>query len=394
MKIFKHLKGFTILMMALLIVFSACQNEDENVSGPSDTLNETNSIDKKNLSKDDFNLDVLAKGLAIVLRDQNNRKILEDELRTSKKVENIIECSEFLEKVKDYTSNGKKSNQTLKKLLKEVLKGKDLKEIERTMKNLDYGLIDIYMPVKEHLKNWKYTDEILVVPVDNEKAEQEKQIKAYDSELNEINLSTEEAPEIPSLVVTFSEKNKQYYREVSNETETQSLSKITSTKNYYLREIRIGHDYDSGWFGGEMEIYLMYKINSDGWVIDSPIINMYGGDGGTINVIGDGASRLIAGMNWSDTFKIEIWEYDGYFNIYDDYVADFTWNKYRLGHTDTIPGQEDQNRPGNDDDFGSWIESSITNVNLCKENGGDIQIVDGEYNGDDYDYLILGLNSY
>ncbi len=381
MKIFKHLKGFTILMMALLIVFSACQNEDENVSGPSDTLNETNSIDKKNLSKDDFNLDVLAKGLAIVLRDQNNRKILEDELRTSKKVENIIECSEFLEKVKDYTSNGKKSNQTLKKLLKEVLKGKDLREIERTISNLEYGLIDIYMPVNEHLQNWKYTDEILVVPVDNEKAEQEKQIKAYDSELNEINLSTENAPEISCLIITFSEKNGHYEKKTSLEPPTNALRKTTTlTPAIVLQEIRIGIDYDSGWWQGQMEIFIRTKRNSGDW-FDSYIINMRHGTDGAINVVGDGDSRWLTWYISGDLIQMKIDEDDDWGSANDDHVADEYWSE--AGEMATW---NDDYEPETDEFENVRDTGNFNNVlgNLVYR-----QLVDGTFGGDDYDYIIL-----
>ena len=209
----------------------------------------------------------LAETISHYLADPSKRITLKARIENSKYVENILEATEFF--------NGKFSNNILT-TGEDIEKGLDLtlkSKFISIRNNLKNGEIDIYFPVKEHRKQFMENPEgnIYVAAVEQNLAQKGEPIIAYDLLGKRVELSHKTAPIVPTLVITYSEKRgnelKPEFQE-NKKTASQQLFALPvdpPEDDYYdisWIAISVQKDYDSGWFGGAMEIYLKYKFRT------------------------------------------------------------------------------------------------------------------------------------
>ncbi|GBD90063.1 hypothetical protein BMS3Abin04_00779 [bacterium BMS3Abin04] len=220
----------------------------------------------------------IAKGLAILFKDESNRKLLETSIKTSDKKEQILEASEFLNKIKTIELKGLKKNISFREAITEVLPQNIKESINNKIKNLKFGLIDIYFPIKEWRSNWKSNNNLQVAAVGWNEQLKKKEVYAYTLDGNESLLPLNVKPNITTLVVYPSEKQGNYKPTKNNIYKMLSKSNsIASTNNesgggsyltYRVNKVRVNKSYD-GWPGSTMEIYIRYryklKYSSGSW---------------------------------------------------------------------------------------------------------------------------------
>lgn len=107
----------------------------------------------------------IALSLAKFLKDDENRKLIKNEFNLSKKKENILEASEFLNSLHDLKLNGKTQNVSILKLLCDFIPDNERETFERTVENLEFGILDIYLPLEKWRKNWNGNSDVLVAAV-------------------------------------------------------------------------------------------------------------------------------------------------------------------------------------------------------------------------------------
>jgi hypothetical protein len=190
----------------------------------------------------------------------------------------------------------------------------------------------------------------------------------------EIILSTKTIPETPILVVTFSEKRGDY--SVNNI--QPKLSKVSTNYNFNIQSIYVKHNYDDGWFLGDMEIYLKVKFKEG-------VNGTYGGwseiDLGQVaaNSAKTFSPNITLVSRQVEEFyvKIEIWEDDGWGSGDDDFVADEYYDDWRLGTQPYGP-------------WGGWL-GAVSEFPYIRQGayGNDISTVDGSLGSTDYDTMCL-----
>ncbi len=314
----------SLIIFSFLISFQSCQNPNEPIR------KEANATSLEKINLDSFPLiKQIAKSLALFSSNMQNRKIIENAIKESNKKEQILEASEFLNK--SLIINSKTT--TLRDNISLFLPKKERNNFQKAIAKLQFGLFDIYFPLEKWRKNWTSKDELLVAAVGYRKDSDKSKITAYDLQGNEVLLSAERVPAIPTLVVYPSEKRGQY-KEILVQTSNFNTKKINSTNsvtnNYSTKtnSIYIKKNYDNFWFGGAMEIYLKIKTR----------IGAYGYYGGWVekglgDVYANQAKYItveIASHSTSDYYmQVEIWEDDGWGSGNDNLVADVTYNEIR-----------------------------------------------------------------
>ncbi len=273
----------------------------------------------------------IAKGLAILFKDESNRKLLETSIKTSDKKEQILEASEFLNEIKTIELKGLKKNISFREAITEVLPQNIKESINNKIKNLKFGLIDIYFPIKEWRSNWKSNNNLQVAAVGWNEQLKKKEVYAYTLDGNESLLPLNVKPNITTLVVYPSEKQGNYKPTKNNIYKMLSKSNsVASTNNesggggyitYRVNRVKVNKDYDSGWFGGSMEIYIRYRYKLkyssgswSGWQHTS-----------TVDVDEDQKTdfyKVLISNNSAYIFNIEMWDWDGWFNGGDDLICD------------------------------------------------------------------------
>ena len=297
----------------------------------------------------------IAKGLAILFKEDSNRKLLEDAIKNSEKVEQILEASEFLNQVNSIEVNGLKKNITFREAISEVLPKNVRLSFNKKIKTLKFGSIDIYFPIKEWRTNWKSGDKLQVASVGWNEQLKDVEIFAFNPNGTESLIPKNIKPAVTTLVVYPSEKrgnykpnNDNYYNVLAKSNSITSTNNETPTYSYKVIKILVNKDYDDGWFGGTMEIYIhyAYKPKYSGSFIwtNAPSNN------NTVNGVKKGVwktfnKNLVANVDEPYIFKIMMYEWDGWFTGADDLVCD-------TGYDDVYDedGHHDLNQPDIYDD--------------------------------------------
>ncbi len=372
------MKTKIIPLSLILFLLTFCTDSVNDPVQSSATLDGTSQQSTAKVGADisDTDLDLLAKSISIWMTDDAARQYVKDQIQSSKKVESILEATEFL----NSSFKAKPVIETLEDIGTEVEK-KHLKEL---IKKLKFGVVDIYLPVKEHRNNLSTQSNICVVPYSSTKEDQST-VLGYEIGGSKVTLQTNEAPQTPVLVVTLSEKNSNYDPMNANKLVSEPTNQTQSlTNNYYdifWKAIYIKKDYES-WLGGDMEIYIRYryKTSSSSWSTwrNCQVLNDI-----EANVRKDANIQLVNNIHSSFSMEFEIWEFDGGLNGGDDFVApnsgDPYWDRHRIGI-----------------DWGTWspwIWASVQTITTYVWREGsqyeDIQLQDGPVNDTDYDVLTL-----
>lgn len=197
---------------------------------------------------------------------------------------------------------------------------------------------------------------------------------AYNLKGEKVNLSTQNLPEIPVLIITFSEKEGNYL----DSPNPMPLQKINSPYVHFFRlnKLYIKHDYE-GWFSGDMEIY--FKIKKKEYTFGDYgswyQINL-GSLSSNQTKIYDPPVNIASSLTDEYYIKIEIWEDDGWGTGDDDFVADEHYNTALIG---------------------SYVANLWYNMGGVSEfrfadmgaYGNDIWAVDGITGSQDYDTITL-----
>jgi hypothetical protein len=276
----------------------------------------------------------VAYSFAKFLADKENRKIIRDDISSSKKIENILEATELLNAVKKIKVDGKINDGPLIDVLETYIPVNEKADFRAKISSLEFGQLDIYLPLEEWRKNWNSEEEILIAAVDYRNSGDENEILAYNSNGDKLYLSAKEPPEIPTLVVYPSEKRGKYFDSensdfgvVNKKNDFSSLNKITTTQfEYRVKTIFTNKNWDDGWFGGWMEIYIKYRSKPryfgtwNSWDETSTVNDVHRGIGKSCNLFLDSYTDPLV-------FNIEMWEWDSFLNGGNDQICNIYYNK-------------------------------------------------------------------
>lgn len=372
------LKSFiSISLFVCLIVFPGCQ--EKITTQPSTELTQNILSNKAQqttkLSKVTYDdLKILSKDLALLLNQEGVREILEKSIKESSNVEQILEVSEFLHRKITLNNNGKAYSTTI---FNELLKIDNDHDFIKALKNIDFGLIDIYFPSKVKRHEWNKNKELLVVPVIPKVIKKMDKVVAFNTKGEVVTVSTKNEPEIPALVVTLSEKRGHYTQDGQN---VQQLRKVSGAYNVGLTHIFIKQDYE-GWLMGDMEIYLKVKTKEGANGTWSPwSSNIYlGAVTSNHDKVFSSPGVSLASFSITDSyFKIEIWEEDDPVGGgADDFVADENYTQWRVGNAQS----------------GFWLNwlGAISQFPYISDTSirRDISTFDGTQGSSDYDSMCI-----
>ena len=286
----------------------------------------------------------IAKGLAILFKEESNRKTLEYCIKTSKKVEQILEASEFLNQVYNIEVKGQKKNITFREAIAEVLQENKKADFNEKIKSLKFGLIDLYFPIKEWRKNWHSNNRLQIASIGWNEQLKDVEVFAFASDGTESLIPKNIKPAITTLVVYPSEKRGNYILGNTEKNYYKSLQKfnsIASTNSegdpepqteFRCKGLYVEKDYDSGWFGGDMEI--MFKVwkrpiggnwSSPFFVYIDPdvVAGENGGEWKTEN------KKIYEYTGTNHEMAFQVLEDDGWLNGWYDYIHDTEWNYLR-----------------------------------------------------------------
>lgn len=333
---FSKIKKILFLFIFLILV-AGCSDSNDILIPDTDNNNKLSKTYQELTAK---KIELLAEGLVMILKNENARRILYEEISNSTKTEKIVEASDFLKKTrKNLKLKNKKDYTNFFQGMSDLF-DKDTKKLyNELLKDLKFGEIDIYFPVKEHLKNWNASENILIAGITSTNEEYLNNFSAFDLDGNEVQLTSAEIPETPVLVIYPSEKGGNYNPNFNaNNSDKISLSPTlpadpppgnpTYTYSVSVKGVLIAQHYDS-WPFGELEVYLKIKTKLDGGVWSA------------WKDIPEGASTEFPGVYWIDadpghwkygtrelfretknfSIMVEIWEQDS-FTDPDDFVAD------------------------------------------------------------------------
>lgn len=321
----------------------------------------------------------IAYSLAKFLQVQGNQEIIRNAFNSSSKIENILEASEFLNSIQIFNKNGKIVEKTFSEVLLDFLPENDKIEFRKGFETLDFGLIDIYLPLEKWRNQWKSYEEVLVAAVDYRNNNDGNDILAFNSKGDKIYLSAKETPKIPTIVVYPSEKRGAYYEIVGDNSISEhtdgaipSLDKTTFTFDYKVYGLLTMTNWES-WWGGSMEIFIKYRhatkfIGTD-W---SPYYNtdlVYNVHPG----YGKYPDLLLASSYEPLIFQIDMYEWDGWFTGADDHICDIYYTK--------VVGSD-----GN--------STCYNTINIYDENGGTEfrTLWDGLSSSSTYDWIQLDID--
>lgn len=373
-----------ILAFAAIIIISFYSCD----SSPTDYQGSKIDEESKALSKISNLRSVIpkfAKAFAEYLNDFEAQKFLENKIKNSDYVENIIEATELFQSQTELIQGNRKMKGSFKNLLLNYGIKKDKEEISAWINSLQFGEIDIYFPVKNHRENWSAGKDLLVAGFVPDKHNEHIPVAAYNIKGKKYLLPQNKAPDIPTLVIYPSEKNKSYKTKsagVNNiryaDTERPVDEPPPTGDNWYnctWTGILVKHDYE-GWLGGAMEIYLKIKYRYSendpwlGWTNFNVQKQITGVDAGHWRR-GQAIEVLRVPQNFEAYY--EVWERDTPNLDPDDFVADQYYNVIKeCGETGTI---------------------YASNLIRCDFNPCvDFFLQDGVYPGSDYDMVELHFN--
>lgn len=315
------------LLFLVLFSFQSCQEVTSPETDETTThLQKKDEVSPKAKEAMTKTLKSIARGLAILLESEDNRIILENSIKSSDKIEKILEASEFLNEMRSINVKGERKHITFREAISQVLPQNENTAFDEKIKSLDFGLIDLYFPIKEWRESWQSNNKLQIASVGwNEKLKKEE-VFAFTSEGDEMKIPTNIKPTIATLVVYPSEKQGNYKQNEDNSQNGLSKSNSNHSTNtwyfdYKVTRVLVNKDYDSGWFGGDMEIFIkhrnkpMYYGSWSGW-----------GETSTVDVEEDVLTNfnktIFTNGNSPFIFNIQMLEWDGWFNGDDDLVCD------------------------------------------------------------------------
>ena len=186
---------FIISLIIALFYFQSCQNttapliNNENAEAL-EKAGEINLIE----------LDMIAKSLAKTLKKNALRKILRSETQKADTREHILDAKTFLEK--NFSYNGKFYN--FKKEMLTIAASNERDILNKALKKLNKGKVDIYFPVDKHFEKWDPNDQKIKVGYVNPFKEFDP-VNVYDIDGNHYLLSSKAPPEEAVLMVNYCE---------------------------------------------------------------------------------------------------------------------------------------------------------------------------------------------
>lgn len=358
---------FILFLFALLTAFVifACSDEGNPILIPSSNNGHTSL--KKSYIPTMEDIEEIAKSLSILMEDENYREFLETEIRSSNLVENIIEASILFDKYENSNVNKLSKNHSCKidilSSIAEHISYDYKEEFINNMKNLKFGMIDIYFPYKSDRINWKADNELIVAPINSCMVKEQKSVKAYKLGGGIIEISTSEKPDLPVLVVTPSEKKGNYSKSsgiddiLFNHSIQPSPTSDTPPIYYYktfIRKFRVDYEYDGGLCGTEMEIYFKIRTRRPGssWGSWSSTGTYNAEPGDVVSIYRQIASLATSESSYTYDYEIEIWEDDDFLCGGDDAVNASAFDNSFLGSDPSYPTFE-----GSSISVFSWLTS-------------------------------------
>ena len=177
--------------MIISIGLQNCQSLTEPISKNRNITN----LEKSNQA-DSRLIKNIAYSLALFFNNKENRKMLKNEINNSNKVEHIFEASEFLNKKRIINSKVT----SLRTKLASFLQESNRASFNESIKNLKFGLFDIYFPLEKWRKNWTSKDNLLVAAIGYRKNDNKNSILAYDIKGNDVMLYFPQKGRLKSLL--------------------------------------------------------------------------------------------------------------------------------------------------------------------------------------------------
>lgn len=309
-------------------------------------------------TKIDRDLDQSARLVAELLSDSDARAYVRDQLLLSDKRENIVEYDALVEGM---AREKKFSN-------KHARLDKESRNHDATKKNLSYVLakkfragFDIYFPVKEHLEIWDGSENLYVACVPFMDEKEVTEIVAYSvRDGSRISLDPNITPDVPVLVVSVEEHvNHDKHAMIESITlddhehslehnlahgsylRAASTDKCADADNlcyFGAAHFRVNQWMESAvekWFGGNMEIYVLYAQATSAGSAYTNRINLTkvdkDGKWYVYNNTPSGIGTYFAYRNdYSDITRWEFWEEDTGTEVNVDVKVPFTWNGAKI----------------------------------------------------------------
>ena len=288
-------------------------------------------LTKEEAAKD---IRLIAKGLAMILRDEQNRRILETEQKAANTVEDKIDVIKFIRDSRTMLIAGEKRTTSFEAMFASVLSEQERIDLAMSLEKLPPGYFDVYFPVRSHRISWSAGQADLLVAAVEPGYDETMigAIEAYDIRGGKHLLNKKTPPETPTLVVAPNELRGQYPKKQAALAGTGILRNSRSEVGvvlgpedppqhlyvFNLVEFKITDDWDP-WPSGDMEIY--FRVEN-------------GGTWYRTNTKEDVVEGIYYTLNWwiaSNYFStvpimLEIWEEDGAFSG-DDFVADVWYSQ-------------------------------------------------------------------
>lgn len=265
------------LIVSFVFIITACESTATLDSDQTRDVTTTHTTYKTISASEEYNsaIEAIAQVLALVLDSVVESQYLKEKMEASDNIEQIVSMEDFLlyGDTPDYEH------------FHEVFLGK-LGKTEEEMSNMVLGLnhhTDIYIPVPEHRTSWDEYSPVLVayVPVVDD-GEEPTHINAFTTEGALLQLSREQVPTIPNIVITPCEHNGYHATGMARETVNVNLESTVMIQKpanestvhqpeggaaeklgfIYLEEFIIrAHTPYEAWWDGYMEIKYYVEHN-------------------------------------------------------------------------------------------------------------------------------------
>ena len=388
------------LVFIVMLTLNSCTEQTPNSFEPAkvhpNQLSKLASLTKEEAAKD---IQLLAKGLAFVLRDEQNRRILETEKNSANTVEDKLDVVKFIRATRNITVGGQTKATSFEAMFASALSEQERNDLKTSLDKLPAGAFDAYFPIRKQRDAWSSagTDLLVVAKEPCDCKEGQQQVTAFDLHGNTHSLSARVAPSIPALVIAMNEAKGAYPKKDQSSGQLfANLKKDGAGGTTFgpedpppppppppnlirLNKFLIGNDYDDCWLCGTMEIY--FKVwHHGGWhVIPAPgwvFADIYQDRLYTI-------SWVVAGFALAEPnqyIHLEIWESD---DFDDDFIAN-QW--YEM--TDAIWYQNNWFNVN-----GGWRSNQNVIPYHPETAGIGVEVLSHSYNNEQ-DWVYLSFNNY
>ncbi len=310
-----NLNKLLAIIGIVAVIFIVNCSHTENPLSPQDPLSKEDEQGLSSAASSDYILSrtaenqllsILARQIAELAGRNEIRNLITTEVIKSSQREGIISLESLLAKnitgksVAELIQTQDKSNE-INSLLAALPRSLNLMQI---IQEHPLG-IDVYFPVTTHRKLIEEGSDtrFLVMYYDGYLDDQVEQlIPVWDSNGNEISLTTKEPPDVPVLVMTQCEHEGKC-RLGKNITQNNSLKKTLSAYCLFLNEYTIINDKEP-WLSGDPEIYFTTQLYPNGYQRK----NCYDFREGTYPV--NPPRDLVYSASYPTHAKMEVWEDD------------------------------------------------------------------------------------